>query len=300
MVTAGSDEFRFLNDTASKQGLPAPLMPVVRVHSPMNGGSVSALQWGTSSPRLVFLHGLGQNAHTFDTVALTLHEPLLSVDLPGHGWSSATPPTMVTLDDVVQGLCEALAPLRQSPAVLVGMSLGGLCAIALAQLTPSWWSHLVLLDCTPSITPDKARTVTDFLDGPTSFDSFDDMLSRTIAFNPTRSPESLARGVALNAREREDGRWVWHHQAHQTRLRPQFDAEQLWGTLSDLPLPVSLLHGTRGDSAVDVRDIEHFCSRRPGDRVRAVEGAGHALQGEAPEAVAAYLDLVLRPSTQDR
>jgi pimeloyl-ACP methyl ester carboxylesterase len=47
------------------------------------------------------------------------------VDLPGHGWSSATPPTMVTLDDVAQGLCEALAPLRQSPAVLVGMSLGG-------------------------------------------------------------------------------------------------------------------------------------------------------------------------------
>ena len=45
---------------------------------------------------------------------------------------------------------------------------------------------------------------------------------------------------------------------------------------------------------VGVPDIEHFRSRRPGDVVYAVEGAGHALQGESPDAVAAYLDLVLR------
>jgi len=294
MVTADSDEFRFLHDIVSERGLPAPIQPVSRVDTPTKGGAVSVLRWGTPAPRLVFLHGLGQNAHTFDTVALTLHEPLLSVDLPGHGWSDATPAPMVTLDDVADGLSEALAPLRQSPAVLVGMSLGGLCAIALAQRTPSWWSHLVLLDSTPGITPDRAQAVTDFLDGPTSFDSFDDMLARTIAFNPTRSPEALARGVALNARERHDGRWVWHHQAHETRLRPRFDADQLWGTLGELPFPVSLLHGTRGDSVVGVPDIEHFRSRRPSDVVYAVEGAGHALQGEAPAAIAAYLDLVLR------
>ena len=36
---------------------------------------------------MVFLHGGGQNAHTWDTVALALDRPLVAVDLPGHGHS---------------------------------------------------------------------------------------------------------------------------------------------------------------------------------------------------------------------
>lgn len=36
----------------------------------------------------MFLHGGGQNAHTWDTVILGLGEPALAVDLPGHGRSA--------------------------------------------------------------------------------------------------------------------------------------------------------------------------------------------------------------------
>ena len=35
----------------------------------------------------MFLHGGGQNAHTWDTVIVGLGEPALAVDLPGHGHS---------------------------------------------------------------------------------------------------------------------------------------------------------------------------------------------------------------------
>ena len=37
---------------------------------------------------MVFLHGGGQNAHTWDTVILGLGLPALAVDLPGHGRSA--------------------------------------------------------------------------------------------------------------------------------------------------------------------------------------------------------------------
>lgn len=49
---------------------------------------VSALRWGSEAPRVVFLHGGAQNAHTWDTVVLGLGEPALAVDLPGHGRSA--------------------------------------------------------------------------------------------------------------------------------------------------------------------------------------------------------------------
>ena len=297
MVTAAPDEFRFLRAIAHEHGLPVP--SVRRLASPTSQGALSMLQWGAGAPQAVFLHGLGQNAHTFDAVAVTLQRSLVSVDLPGHGWSDAAPTSMTTLDDVATSLIEGLEALSTTPLVLVGMSLGGLCALALAHRTPMWWSHLVLLDITPGATPDKARSVHAFLDGPESFDSYDAMVARSIAHYPTRSPEALARGVALNARERSDGRWVWHHQSHDTRLRPRYDAEDLWGTLASLPLPVSLLHGTRLDSVVDDVDLMTFRQRRPHDTVLAIEGAGHSLQSDAPTAVAGYLDLVLRTSAID-
>ena len=42
---------------------------------------------GRHAPRIIFLHGGGQNAHTWDTVIVGLGEPALAVDLPGHGHS---------------------------------------------------------------------------------------------------------------------------------------------------------------------------------------------------------------------
>ena len=46
------------------------------------------IEWGTTEPELVLLHGGTQNAHTWDTVALALDRPLVAIDLPGHGHSS--------------------------------------------------------------------------------------------------------------------------------------------------------------------------------------------------------------------
>ena len=42
-------------------------------------------------------------------------------------------------------------------------------------------------------------------------DSFDEILERTMLFNPTRSESSLRRGILHNAKERADGKWVWRY-----------------------------------------------------------------------------------------
>ncbi len=89
------------------------------------------------------------------------------------------------------------------------MSLGGLTAHRHpGHRTSSVADGLALVDVTPGVNQEKAAAVVSFVDGPPSFESFDALLERTIAFNPTRSESSLRRGVLHNAVERPDGTWV--------------------------------------------------------------------------------------------
>src|SRR5271165_3697475 len=83
------DEFSLFHENAEEAGLPFDAPPVVRRESVevAPGRRVSALVWGEAPPELVLVHGGGQNAHTWDTVALALGRPLVAVDLPGHGHS---------------------------------------------------------------------------------------------------------------------------------------------------------------------------------------------------------------------
>src|SRR5438874_2865923 len=85
------DEFAYFPENAAEFGLPYYGAPAVRREfvEVRPGCRLSALVWGTEPPEIVLLHGGAQNAHTWDTVALALHRPLVAVDLPGHGHSDA-------------------------------------------------------------------------------------------------------------------------------------------------------------------------------------------------------------------
>ena len=67
----------------------------------------------------------------------------------------------------------------------------------------------MLVDITPGVNQQKAKAVIDFIDGPQSFASFDDLLARTIQHNPTRSESSLRRGILHNAHPTAAGDWFF-------------------------------------------------------------------------------------------
>jgi pimeloyl-ACP methyl ester carboxylesterase len=248
---------------------------------------VSALVWGEGSPELVLLHGGGQNAHTWDTVALALGRPLVAIDLPGHGHSdwpagkaSLDPASMA--DDVAVAV-DAVAPVARA---VVGMSLGGATAIALATRNAQLVRMLLLVDITPGVNHEKASDIAAFLAGPESFESFDEILERTIQFNPTRSESSLRRGVLHNAVQRDDGRWTWRHQLGRPSATTGLHVEAVdfgsqWDDLQRLVVPVMLARGSLSP-VVDDADVAEFRRRRPGDPVVVVEGAGHSIQGDQP------------------
>ena len=160
---------------------------------------ISGLAWGDAAPQMTLIHGGAQNAHTFDTVALALQRPLLALDLPGHGHSDASPRGASAITSHARDVASALEQLAPGPRALVGMSLGGLVSLVVATERPDLVSSLTLIDITPGVNAQKAKHITDFINGPATFDNFDALLARTIEHNPTRSVSSLRRGILHNA-----------------------------------------------------------------------------------------------------
>ena len=68
-----------------------------------------------------------------------------------------------------------------------------------------------MVDVTPGVNRDKAADVHAFIEGPQTFGSFAEIFDRTVEYNPTRSAESLRRGILHNAHRRTDGTWRWNY-----------------------------------------------------------------------------------------
>ena len=278
------DEFGLFHENAAEFGLPYPGTPDVRrVDVPVDDRrKLSALVWGRTEPDLVFLHGGAQNAHTWDTVAMALGRPVVAVDLPGHGHSDGGRQGSLAVDDNAADVATVVRALAPSARAVIGMSLGGLTTIALAHQAPELVRKVVLVDVTPGVNADKAKAITDFVDGPESFPNFDEILERTVQFNPTRSVSSLRRGILHNALQQEDGSWIWRYARFRTGETRRFtDMNALWDQLGGLAMPLMLVRGTRPGSVVDDDDEAELLRRLPQARVERVD-AGHSVQGDAP------------------
>ena len=100
-----------------------------------------------SGPPIVFLHGMGASAATWDAVGEALSDRYLTVavDLPGHGGSPCPDdPDRFTRDAALADVDELLATLAE-PAILVGHSLGGGVAMQFAYQFPQMLERLILI-----------------------------------------------------------------------------------------------------------------------------------------------------------
>ncbi|MGG7510563.1 alpha/beta fold hydrolase [Plantibacter sp. YIM 135249] len=315
-------EFDFLPREAEDVGHTGPLPSVRRETVSTSDGDVSALVWGDTAPEVVFLHGAGLNAHTWDGTLLALGVPAIALDLPGHGDSAwrddadYRPSTIATaaaegatallaesteLDDASAGsAASGDAASSSAGVVLVGQSLGGLTASVIAashprvlaagvidEQAPALVRALVIVDISPGLDASTgASQVRDFLAGPADFGSRDEIVDRAIAFGfgPTR--DDVSRGVFLNTRVKDDGRVIWkHHFANLGGLAPiaATSFAPIWDDLAQVTVPVLLIAGTRGVLSEEQR--AEFQERLPEATVVTIE-SGHNIQEDAPVALA--------------
>ncbi|MFI5956293.1 alpha/beta fold hydrolase [Cryptosporangium sp. NPDC051539] len=293
------DEFASLTEVADELGLPHDRIPPIR-RRPVEvspGWMTSVVTWGTGPPELVFLHGGGQNARTWDLVALCLDRPAIAVDLPGHGhsyWRDDHDYGPVRNAQAVATVVERLAP---DAAAVVGMSLGGLTTIRLAATRPDLVRRAVLVDVTPG-SPEVAARMDDrqqgavaLTHGPRTFSDRDAMVAAAVAASPRRPATAVRRGVVHNTRQLPDGRWTWRYDQPRTGITDSVGL--LWEDLASLTMRVLLVTGAESEF-VSGPDLAEARRRLPSMRVETVDGAGHAVQSDRPQELAALIQGFVR------
>ncbi|CAN5763803.1 alpha/beta hydrolase [soil metagenome] len=285
------DEFALLPENAQQVDFDGPLPPVERIDT----GEISALKFGSAAPTVVFFHGGGQNAHTWDTVIIGLGEPALAVDLPGHGrsaWREDGDYGPKLAGELIIPVLREHAP---SPVLIVGMSLGGLTALRIAATAADLVPQLVLVDVTPSA-PERHTEMTDaqkgtvaLVQGNRTFDSFTAMLDVTVAAAPHRDRNSLRRGVFHNSKQLDDGTWTWRYDS----FRNGDGFNNLWDDVAAITMPTTLVRGANSFFVNDA-DAEQFARDAPGfQETIVVADSGHSVQSDQPHRLIEILRGVL-------
>lgn len=304
----GYDEFGLLHENAAEWDIPFSHPPVVSRRSFVlpSGQVISYLQWGEGQPELVLLHGLGQSAHTWDTVLLALGRPAIAVDLPGHGhsdWRSDCDYGPWQNAEAVARLMEAVAPLAR---VVVGISLGAATTIRLGAQYPGLCRRAIYVDTTPQLN-DPSRTFTTrelggkTLFAPTIYNSFHEIADAAVTLSPFRCEASIRRSVRHVSRRFDDGRWTWRCDPFLAspgwtragkpgwkgvRTNTPADFMPLWRDVSDTKVPALLVRGELSPFVRD-EDVEEMLRLHPSLEVVVIEGSWHTVQGDQPLALAA-------------
>ena len=294
------DEFGLLHENAAEWGFELdPSFVGARGDVEVAPGQrLSFIRWGDAPAEIVFLHGGGQNAHTWDTVVLKLGRPAIAFDLPGHGRSSRREDRNYGPWENAAAVGAALDQLVSAPVVLTGMSLGGATAIHLGATRPELFRRAVIIDVTPQVN-DANREMTTLergsvalIGGPPTYASFEEMADAAVALSPYRGAAGVRRGVRHNAYRLPDGRWTWRYDLFGPRPEGSedwADFASLWDDVAAMPMPTMLVRGALSKYVLDEDEAE-MRRRLPSIRVEHVDGAGHAVQSDRPMELVALLE----------
>jgi non-heme chloroperoxidase len=113
----------------------------------VNGIRLHYLDWGGNGPILLFLAGMGCNAHIFDSFAprFTDQFHVLALTRRGHG-ESDHPETGYDIDTLTEDIRSFLDTLKIDRAILAGHSMAGVEMSHFAAIHPEHVHKLVYLD----------------------------------------------------------------------------------------------------------------------------------------------------------
>lgn len=272
--------------------VPVPVERTVRV----NGVRLRVLDWGApDAPPLLFLHGGGLHAHSWDLVcaALAPQYRCLAIDLRGHGDSDWAPDGDYRVATFAADVAEAWRQLRhdrRAPAV-IGSSFGGVAALHAVEhgwLTPS---VLVLVDITPDLNIERSHHIRAFTE-PVELPTVEAFVERARAYNSRRPEELLRHSLRQNLREVPGGGWTWKYDpARMADADFAAMAEEhaaLWDGLGRVTCPTVVVHGERS-RIVTAAEAETFAAALPHGRAVHVAQAGHTVHGDNPRAFLAVL-----------
>lgn len=289
MSLTAAEFLEHLTLAAARAGLSFPELVLPAAHDVvLRRMRFHYLDWGTPGrPPIVFLHGGGLNAHTWDLVCLGLRgdRHCLALDQRGHGDSEWSPEMDYATESHVGDLGAFVDRLGLERFVLVGMSLGGVNGLAWAGRHGRRLAGLVLIDVGPEIRMAGVQKIAAFTSEQTPLDSIDEVIEKALAFNPRRDPQLLRLSLRHNLRQTPKGQWMWKYdQRHRGKVEPgayERRRDLLWDAVANVPCPTLVVRGAQSDVFHD-EDAERLAGALARGRWVRVENAGHTVQGDNP------------------
>lgn len=261
----------------------------------VDGMRLSCLTAGDNGSPVVLLHGAGLDSATLSwgevIGPLAVHHRLFAPDLPGYG-KSERPATQYTIDFYVTVLKHVLEILHLDQVSLVGLSMGGAIALALALDTPSLVEKLVLVDAFGIQDRVAAHRLSylfvhlPFLNaasywlmGRSRFLVRQSLLAALI-YNPACLSEELVEQVYQAASEHGAGRAFISLQRSEvlwSGLRSNFTAR-----LHEIAVPTLLVHGAQ-DQLVPLAYAKRACTLISHSHLHIMQECKHWPQREKPE-----------------
>lgn len=244
--------------------------------------SLHTLEYGTSGPRVMFCHGLFGQGRNWNHIARSLSDRyrVSAVDLPNHGRSVWTDRIdYAEMADQVAALISA-----DDPVALVGHSMGGKVAMALALRHPDLVERLCVVDIAP-IAYQSASEFGRYIHAMQAMDlSTIKARGDADAAMAEAAPAPGVRGFLLQNLRRDGSAWRW--QANLDVLGRDLGALSGWPEeLADAVPYEGPVLWVAGATSNYITDAAASPMRQLFPKVRkiVVKGAGHWVHSDQPE-----------------
>ena len=283
----GLAEFASLLDSARDLDLDVPAkVRYVSRNTVLRHQRFHYLEWGREDAQpVVLLHGGNQSAHSWDLVSLHLSADyrVIALDQRGHGDSEWNRGAHYAISDMMPDAREFIRALGLSRPVVVGHSMGGVVALALACAHPQQVRAAVVVDIGPEVGERGARMIREFVGRNIEFDDMEEFLDRVERYDRYRTRAHIERTLKYNLIKRADGRYMTKADRRRYVVSSGDDDAEARARLPGVPgladvgkleMPVLVIRG--GDSNVlEQEAAKRFVAALPDGELKVVPDCGH-------------------------
>ena len=238
------------------------------------------------APSLVLLHGYTSHARSWDAFAgaMTDRYRVLALDQRGHGETDWAAADRYGIDDMADDLETFVRALGLQGFSLLGLSMGGMVAMAYAGRRPKPLAACVIVDIGPEIVQSGSGRIQAGVQAVDIFASRDEAFAVARAAN-FRPPEELHRHRSDTSLMRtEDGRWTYRYDRalRSPRNLRRRDPQTAWRLCANIHVPTQIVRGELSD-ILSPLIAERMVQTIPDSRLVTVADAGHGVPLDTPE-----------------